>query len=226
MTVLYRLTDIPSTNPSPIFNEDKLALNKLCLQSFVEAFKDVNPTMIFLLDYCPPSYTEMIEEVVPFKKKLKYTEIGINGTMLKAYDIAKKIDDIILFQECDYIYRPGTGEKLEKAIAFLGLVSPYDHRNFYIDKTLHSDQVTLKLVDDYHFRTTERNTMTFGVTPDIFRDHFYTFYRYGYLDGDVWYDLKKKEHELYVPIPSFATHCVESYLAPSVSWKSEWEKYL
>lgn len=223
MTVIYRLCDIRSTNPSPIFYEDKFALNKLCLKSFVEAFRDVNPTMIFLLDYCPPQYTELLEEIVPFKKKLIFTEIGINQTMLKAYELAKKIDDIILFQECDYLYRPNTGKLLEKAITELGLVSPYDHLNFYLDRNLHSEDATLKLIDNHHFRSTERNTMTFGLTPQIIRDHYYTLYKYGYLDGDVWYDLKKKGHTVYVPIPSIATHMVKDFMAPGVDWTQYYE---
>lgn len=225
MTAIYRLCGIPSTNPSPIYQEDKFKLNKMCLRSFVQAYRDVNPKVIFLLDHCGQEYTEMVNTVCPFEKKLIYTDLGINGTALKAYELAKDADDdIILFQECDYIYRPHSGRLMNMAIKQLGLVSPYDHLNFYIDRNLHSEMAKIKLVDGYHFRTTERNTMTFGVTKEVLLKGYDIFYKYGYLDGDVWYELKDIGIELHVPIPSIATHMVKDWLAPGVDWEDLWKE--
>lgn len=223
MIAYYRLTDIPSTNSSPIHQEDKFALNKLCLELFRDAYRGVSPKVVFIADYCGEEYDEMIKRIIPFDYEIRHTELGINGTCLLQYQLAREQDDDILFQECDYIYRPDTGQDLVNGLNALGLVSPYDHLNFYIDKTLHSSTADIYLVDDVHWRSSERNTMTFAVKNVIFKDNYNIFYKYGYLDGDVWYDLRDAGQRLFVPIPSLATHMVADYLAPSIDWKELYE---
>lgn len=225
MTVYYRLCGIPSSNPSPILQEDKYKLNELCLKSFINAYSAVNPKMVFLCDYCGDEYKELLK-TVPFEYESHFTTIGINHTCLMQYDLARGVDDIILFQECDYLYRPNTGQQMLTAVEELGLVSPYNHLNFYQDRSIHSEFAELKLVDNQVYRSVERNTMSFGLTPEILRDHFDIFERYGYLDNQVWHDLSDMGHKLYVPIPSIATHMVKDYLAPQVNWEELWTSLL
>lgn len=220
MLTIYRLTDIPSTNVSPIYQEHKYALNSLCLKSFVHAFADVKPDMHFLCDYCPEEYREMISLIVPksWNTEIEFTNIGINETMMRSYEIARDENDIVLFQECDYLYRPNSGQLLLDGVKEFGLVSPYDHLNFYKDKSIHSENVTLRLVGDTHWRTTERNTMTFAVTPEAYHSGYEIFKKYGYLDSDVWHENRAIGNQLWVPIPSIATHMVKDWMAPSVEW--------
>jgi len=219
MLVVYRMTSIASSNPPPVLADDKNALNELCLKSFVKAFEDVQPKIIFLLDNC--TCKDMVKRVCPFEMEILESNIGINETMLRSYALASQFDDFVLFCECDYLWQPNIGKKYLFALADLKLVSPYDHANFYRDKTLHSEDVKIRLIDNHHFRTTERNTMTFGLHTNLLKAHRATFDKYGYLDGDVWYDLKSEGVSLWVPIPSFATHCVKDYLAPSILWTFE-----
>lgn len=227
MIVYYRLSGIPSTNPSPIYQEDKYKLNELCLKSFWAAYKELDPKVIVLADHCESRYDGMISGILPFfNYEIIHTELGINGTALKQYELALAQDDDILFQECDYIYVPESGYLMEKAIRELGLVSPYDHLNFYFDRNLHKEEATIKLVGDYHFRSTERNTMTFGVRNDVFKKNYEIFKKYGYLDGDVWYDLLAAGQQLFVPIPSLATHMAKDFLAPSIDWEEIWNTQL
>lgn len=226
MKVYYRLTDIKATNPSPYLQENKFRLNELCLESFVGAFKEVEPEMVFICDYCDSRYRDLINGVVPFKHEIIFTELGINGTCLKQYELAKQDKGIIFFNECDYLWLPSSGQIIVEAIKKLGIVSPYDNRNFYIDRTLHSKTCTLELIEDYHFRSVERNTMTFGLTAEIFKKNYETFYKYGYLDSDVWYDLAGEGQKLWTPIPSVATHCVTDFMAPGVNWNKIYETYL
>lgn len=208
-----------------MLQEDKDALNELCLISFVQAFKSSRPTMTFLFDHCSPKMYDMVERVVPFDYTIRSSSIGINETMLLSYAIAAKTQGAVLFQECDYLYKPQqVGELLEKAIYELGFVSPYDHPNFYRTPDLHKDEATLKLIDGQHFRSTERNTMTWGTTAELVRENREILDKYGYLDGDVWYELKDKGHQLFVPIPSLATHMVSDCLAPGVDWEKIWKK--
>lgn len=219
MKVFYRLTSVPSTNPSPVYQDNKNELNWMCLSSFVEAYRDVWPDVTFFCDYCPSYYESVIHGLVPFPHTIVFSESGINGTAYRQFILAELCDDpYILFQECDYIYQPKIGIRMQEAIDELELVSPYDHRNFYLDKSIHSDTVLMKLVGDTHWRSTERNTLTFGIKNQVFKDHADIFKKYGYLDDGNWKELREEGHMLFVPIPSFATHMATDWMAPSVDW--------
>lgn len=224
MKIFYRLTSIPSTNPPPIHADNKDRLNMTCLISFVEAYEDINPSVVFLCDHCPKRYEAMIETLVPFQKEIVFTELGINGTAYKQFEMAEKVDDDeILFQECDYIYKPKIGKKMVEAIQNLDLVSPYDHLNFYKDHSIHSEIVVLKLINDTHYRSTERNTLTFGIKTSVYKKHSNIYKKWGYLDDGNWAEMRQEGHMLFVPIPSFATHMVADWMAPSVDWSKLYE---
>lgn len=226
MRVIYRITDIPSTNPSPWSQENKRELNRVCLKSFIEAFKDIAPFEIhFIADHCDPTIDDMIKSIVPFTYLIEHTEIGINETMKKSYDLASQVDDFVLFVECDYLWRPGISKSFKNALWMLDIVSPYDHRNFYIDKTIHSSTCEIQLIGEQHYRSVERNTMTWATHSRIVKENLDMLKGYGYLDDEVWRDLLIAGHQLYVPILSFATHCVKGFLAPGIDWESLWKVY-
>jgi len=217
MFVIYRITSIPSTNPSPLYQDDKDKLNIFCLQSFLRFFEEVDIDIIFLADNCSDYMLDYLRNVD--NSSIIESKSDINATMVKSYEIAAELDDLVLFQECDYLYEGYDGDIFVSAIDKLGLVSPYDHLNFYKDRNLHSEQCRIKLIDNHHFRTTERNTMTWGCHTDLVKRNIDMLKDHGYLDGQVWYDLKDKGYELYVPIPSFATHMAKDWLAPGVEWE-------
>lgn len=215
MIVYYRLCAIASSNPSPIYHHDKDKLNIICLRSFVKAFLDIKPKVIFLCDHCPHIYNRLIDNIVPFDKDIIHTDIGIDASAVKQFIMASTEDDDILFQECDYIYEYDIGKKLQEAVKELGMVSPYDHPAHYQEQ----ESFKIKIVNDTHWRSTLNNTMTFAIRNDIFKDHSDIFLKYGYLDRDNWDEMREKGHLLWVPIPSFATHMAKEFIAPSVDWR-------
>lgn len=222
MTIFYRLAHAksPLSNPTPVFEDDQFKLNEMCLKSVLLAYGDIKPKMVFICDFCPKDLYGPLLDKVPFEKEIHWTDKGINETCLFQYEMAKEVeDDTILFQECDYLYRPLVGKKMENAIKTFGLVSPYDNLNFYLDKSLHSEDTKIKLLDDQHYRTVERNTMTFGLTKKNFVDNYEIFKKWGYLDGEVWLELKAQGLDLHVPIPSFSTHMAKDFIAPALDWQ-------
>jgi len=219
MIVYYRLTNINSSNQSPIYSGDKLRLNELCLKSFVLTFKLENPKVVFIADYCGKEYEAMIEREVPFEYEILWTGLGINGTALKQYELAKKSDDnIILFQECDYIYRPSVGKQMVEAIEKFQLFSPYDHPDFYSRYDIHDKLNEIILYKNNHYRTAKRNTMTFGMTREAFEANYDILMKHGYLDEHVWYEMKDNGYPLHTPLPALATHMVKDYMAPVIPW--------
>lgn len=226
VTVYYRMCDIPSTNESPIYQEDKFKLNELCLKSFVVAFREVLPKVVFICDYCPQRYTELIERIVPFEKEIIYTTLGINGSCLKQYELAQvQSSDVILFQECDYLYRGSVGKDMIKAIKNFGLFSPYDHPDFYNRYDIHPKETEIKLFNNTHYRVSRRNTMTFGMTRKVFDESIDTLNKFGYLDNEVWFELAAHGNYLHTPIPAYATHMTKDFMSPAIPWQLLIEAY-
>lgn len=230
MIVVYRITSIPSSNPLPEFsssNKDVVSAN--CLESFLQFFESVHPKIIFLADHCSAVMVTIITglcEMYGYEFEIRLSGVGINETMLESYKIASEQDDYVLFQECDYLYNGKMGGHFLAALKELPLLSPYDHPNFYQNKELHSETCTIKLIKDVHYRSTERNTMTWACHSQLVKENYDTLRKYGYLDEQVWHDLKAQGHSLYVPLPSFATHMVRDWLAPSTNWQKIWQNFL
>lgn len=224
MHVIYRMCGIQSSNPSPVFWEDKQSLNSLCLDSFFEEFKEVRPYTIFLMDHCKDEDFVSVQKC-PFPYEMRRSTLGINETMLESYRIASELpnDEEVLFQECDYVYRPGVAETFRDALHEFDIVSPYDHKNFYMAPDIHSDVCQIRLFQGTHFRTVERDTMTWGCLARVVKECLPILNMYGYLDSDVWHMLRElRGKKLWVPIPSFATHMAKDWLAPSVEWEKLW----
>lgn len=219
LTVIYRITDIVSTNPSPVLQNDKVALNRLCLKSFVQAFSDIRPKVIFLADHMKD--VSLFGDLCPFEFEVRRSFVGQNQTMLEAYKIAAELEGNVYFCEADYIYNGVVGELLDEAISRFGLVSPYDHPDFYHRYDIHPHETTLAILRNHHFRKSARNTMTWGIRTELVRKYKAILDKYGYLDDLVWKELKEQGVEMWTPIPSFATHLVLD-LAPGVDWVKIW----
>lgn len=217
ISVYYRITSIPSTNPSPLYQQDKGRLNVVCLGSFIRAYYDLKPRVTFLCDFCPREYREMIRTLVPAEwptPDIFFSEMGINTTCLAQYDLYKKSeDDCVLFQECDYYHVAPLTETMIRA---LQLVSPYDHP----DKYELGEVSKICTVDNHHFKTTVSTTATFATTRETFSKFNDTFYKFGYLDHQRWVEVGEQGGVLYSPIPALATHMVSQHLSPSISWSS------
>ena len=221
MIVYYRLSHAKSSasNPPPIYAEDQFKLNELSLTSYILGYGDIKPKTVFICDFCPKELYQPLLDKFPFEKEIYWTEKGINETCLMQYELAEKQDDDVLFQECDYLHRPMIGTIMERAIQKYGLVSPYDNLNFYIDRNMHSPFVEIDLINNQHFRTVERSTMTFGMSNKMFKDNVDILKKWGYLDADVWFELSARNAILHVPIPSLSTHLAKDFMAPGLEWQ-------
>lgn len=223
MIVFYRMCDIPSTNPAPIYQENKARLNRLCLESFVNTYADIKPRIVFLNDHCPSSYETLERLIVPkdWHIDIVTSERGINGSCIAQYDLAREMttqnDECILFQECDYFHLAPITEHMIHALRF---VSPYDHP----DKYERGEVSKIVIADNHHFKVTESTTSTFATTRADFLHHAGTFYQFGYIDHERWLALRAQGVTLYSPIPTLATHMVASCLSPAISWNSRFSQ--
>lgn len=212
------MCDIASSNPSPIYQDNKKALNKLCLRSVVNAYREVNPYVVFLCDHCGPEYKEIIETICPFNKEIIFTNVGIHENAKMQYDFIKD-DDIYLFQECDYLYLPNTGNSMLEAARKFDFISPYDHPDKYDLKEVSE----IQLAGDRHWKTTISTTSTFMARREKIMEQLDLFKSYGWEDHKRWVDLGTKGYKLWTPIPAIATHMVANCISPVIDWKKEYD---
>lgn len=211
----------------PKYAFDKLGLAELCLKSVIEGFGDIKPKIHFLLDSCPPEWEEMIKKTLVdnftgAKWDYEIEHINCNNqntSYLIQLDRARYVDDLILFQEDDYVYLPNVGKKIESAMNELEFVSPYDHRELYDEKLdYHKGKWDIKLVADQHWRTIDFNTMTWGCHSGRLSDYWEELHLHGFWDMDTWKEMAKAGAKLWSPIPSLATHMHADFLASGINW--------
>ena len=152
--IYYRMSAVKSVNKPPKYAEDKFRVVKTCLKTFVSAFADVKPKIHFILDNCGADYLEMVKEIVPFEFTHEFGTYGNYNSCLKQYNLAQVVEDeIFIFQEDDYLWKEGVGKYYIEAIKELGIISPYDHPDFYNTEPFRSRQEKIKLVNNWHWRT-------------------------------------------------------------------------
>jgi hypothetical protein len=213
--VVYRLTSIPSTNPSPFYTDDKTKLNILCLKSFVRAYASVKPFVHFICDNCPSEYEQMLNDYCTLPYNIEWTNMGVHENAKHQYDF---VDDseYFLFQECDYLYLPDkrVGEMMLEAAKQCDFISPYDHPDKYPHEV--SD---IKIIGGRHWKHTISTTSTFMARGEMVRKELDLFRGFGWEDHGRWVKLGEMGYKLYTPIPSLATHCVEGCLSPAIEWR-------
>lgn len=211
LNVIYRICDIQSTNPPPIFAEDRFLLNLYCFQSFTKAFEGMDIKIHFLLDNSSSEWDKILAKC-PFDYQLERSEKGIDYSFRIAMEIAREVHDDVLLQECDYYFLPNTGKEIEKAIQHFGFISHYDHPDKY------PGMANLTVFNNRHWRTAVSTTTTFGARKDKIELFYDDLIKYGYLDHCKWVDLGNKGEQLFTPIPSIATHMVKDYIPSGVKW--------
>jgi hypothetical protein len=222
MHIFYRMSPKNSAHEArrPRHGFDKLALARMCLKSFNEAFRDTNPLVHFLLDGCGSEWDDMIDHTTVLHHKIEHLESNQNDSYLYQLDLAKDVNDYVLFQEDDYVYLPNTGQKLLDAMKVLEFVSPYDHGEFYTRNTeFHKPPFDIKLVGEQHWRTIDFCTMTYGCHSARLLDYWDALHLHGFWDKDTWTEMGKRGAKLWTPIPSLATHMHKDFLSPGILWE-------
>ena len=189
---------------------------------------EVSPTVNFILDNCGKEWDEMVRNECPFEGKVIHITRNDqtppmsydHTSYYKQLDLAKDINDYVLFQEDDYVYLPNTGKKLLDAMRVLEFVSPYDHLEHYT-RTIefHKPPFDIKLVGNHHWRTIDFCTMTWGCHSTRLLDYWDDLHLHGCWDKDTWTEMGKHGAKLWTPIPSLATHMHRDFLPPGIDWE-------
>jgi len=223
MVVIYRVCD-KGGGKSPIYKKSKFDLVKMCFNSFITAFDEIKPRIIFVLDEVPRHYLDFFNRRCHWEKE--YTKAdgeGNFGTYKAQLNIAKKFDDYVMIQEDDFLYLPHAGRKIQKALEKVPFVTPQDEYMYYHDDR-HKGKFEIKVIGDHHWREANSTTLTFGTHPRYIKGCFDTLTGHGLRDFEMWQEIRRK-HILYSPIPTLAAHMVENILPHTIDWDKEVRLY-
>lgn len=210
MKVFYRVSPWLSTNPNPLGN-DKFEIIKCCYESF-SAARD-NSEVTFILDTIPSSWLWLFsdEEIV------RVNMVGNEGTFHLQLELASALgsDEKVFFIEDDYLWKPNALSEIEKALDELSIVSPYDHPAHYTDMKFKYEPRQLRLIDNQVYRNAPSNTLTFATKAGLIAKNLEFIKTFGVRDHELFTSLNI---DLWVPVPSLATHLVTGLLAPNSIW--------
>jgi hypothetical protein len=138
VAVAYRIYPKMSSNPPPVFPDDKYKLAELCLHSFKNSLGGLRVKLWVLLNDCPPEYEAMFKRVwgTEHLVLMRYPGVAAGTTIYEASRILREQTDaeIVYFSDDDYVYLPG---QFPQAVDFLrqnadaDFVTLYDHPDLY-----------------------------------------------------------------------------------------------
>ena len=172
MAVAWRI--YPGVSKTPIIHStDKFQLVKTCLISFLESTAGISIKYHFILDGCPDTYNELIEELFLGQSYsiIKTDKIGNLATFALQVDILLKQDDadIVYFAEDDYLYMPGEFKKMLNLIRNgpdVDFLSCYFSPDIY-NHPIHQHPRKLKHSGDHLWISASSTCMTFMTTKRI-----------------------------------------------------------
>lgn len=212
MRVLYRVSPYLSSHPNPL-GKDKLSIVKACFESFKRAI-DTDITLTIIADNLPPEYLTVFDG---------YTVIPGNHGNIETFhqqlDLVCTLpnEDKVLLAEDDYIWAPNSLSKIKRSLDEFELMSPYDHPGHYIEERFKNQPRRLRLIDGQVYRDAPSNTLTFACRAYVIKQNIYLIKSFGVRDHELFQTLAK---DLWLPVPSLATHTVEGLLAPGRDWMS------
>ena len=167
--------------------------------------------------------------------RIDYIENFVGGSdwssYLYALNYAKKLDlkdnDLIYIAENDYAFIPRWPYKIKELYETydeLNYVTLYDHPDKYDQNVYPGLQTYLITTNSHHWRLTPSTTGSVIFSKKILDEDFdiqtsdpSDFRRFQKL-------TQTKNRHVFSPIPSLATHCETEHLAPTIDWKTLYNK--
>ena len=231
MRVYYRIYPGKPGN-RPFADGDKLNLVQGCLRSFMASVAMADVHITFLLDDCPTDWVRAVFDIMDPYSVITYDIIKLDGignkpSFLEQLEMALDgpDDEFIYFAEDDYLYRPMA---IAKMLSFArtgcdDFITLYDHPDRYRRGDDCHVKDHIEICDDWHWRTAESTTMTFGAWKDTIRKAVGVIRENACTGRGMWYPiLSRQGFTLWSPMPSLATHVQDGVLAPCVDWEKIW----
>lgn len=213
-------TFLISTNQSRKQVKVPFATKRLCLQNFLETFK--NERIFIFADNCD---NETLDYLLSLELEMHSGNYGLYYSQVELY---KKIlnmnlnnDEIVYCCEDDYLHRPESPEIIKEGIKIADYVTLYDHPDKYTPLYTWGETVKIRRTLSCHWKNTISTCMTFGFLNRTLKDDFNTIEQYPQtLDHNLFKNLKLQGKNLYSAIPGYACQ-MDNFMNPSYSNKTE-----
>lgn len=209
MTIYYRVSPYLSRNKNPL-GDNKLHIIQTCFESFKNALG--NQKVYILSDNLSEKQLKIFEGF-----NIIQANSGNIGSFQHQLELASQLDpeEKVFLIEDDYLWVPGAIDLVERSLDVLPIVSPYDHPGHYIEDRFKHQERKIVLIDNHTYRSAPSNTLTFATKAGLIKKYLDHFKSYGVRDHEMFSDL---DVEMFVPVPSLATHLVVGLLAPNIDW--------
>jgi hypothetical protein len=243
MKIYYRISE--SSNDSHINQrqwQEKLpyATKQACLLNVIKRFP--NSEIYIFVDNISNETWKWINSLQDIKLVQKINAGSDARSMRYLLEEAIRIEDpneIILFQEDDYIYLPDSEEKIIEALEYGDYVTGYLHPDKFIHPSKGGNPFTPKdnfseltqviKSKDHFWMITNSTTNTFAtkvgtIKKDIDTWMWGTSDLINTRDFEIFMKLKERNRLVLQPIPSLSTHCLKNHEAPVIGLNiNSWE---
>lgn len=212
MKILYRVSPGLSMHPNPL-GKNKMEIIQKCWASFNPIDKKHN--VIIINDGLDK---EEAKQIFGSSHKIINTHgIGNIDTFNTQLGFAMELEneEKVFFVEDDYFWVNGAIEEVEKALDTFDLVSPYDHPGHYTENRFKHLPKRMVLAGNRTFREAPSNTLTFACKAFVIKQNIVEIQKWGIRDHELFSSLPV---DMWVPVPSLATHLVSGLMAPNVKW--------
>lgn len=209
MKIFYRVSPYLSTNPNPL-GRDKKHIVYTCFKSFQKALTGQEVTII--ADNIPTDWYGLFKGY-----HVDHSPAGNVQTFHRQLDHVLKLpnEEKVALVEDDYLWVPESFGLIERALDEIDLLSPYDHPGHYIEERFKHQAKRMVLIDNQTWRDAPSNTLTFATHAWLVKQSADMIKSMGVQDHKLFMSL---EQDMFVPVPSLATHLVEGLLAPNRTW--------
>lgn len=213
MKIYYRVSPFLSSHTNPL-GSDKGVIIKTCFDSFKKAI--TNEKVIILADRIPEDWREWFHgyEIVNSPE-------GKLASLQNQFALSTNLpdDEKVAFVEDDYLWVPGAFDLINQALEELDLISPYDHPGHYLEERFKYEPKQMRLIGNQTWRQAPSNTHTFATSVKLMKENIDLILSIGISDHEMFVRLAKdKNIDMFVPVPSLATHCVSWLMAPNRIW--------
>ena len=213
-------TFLISTNQSRKQVKVPLATKKLCLNNFLETFK--NERIFIFADNCD---NETLDYLLDLDLEIHSGSYGLYYSQVELY---KKIlemdldaDEIIYCSEDDYLHKPESPAIITEGLNYADYVTLYDHPDKYTPLYNFGENTKITRTFSCHWKNTISTCMTFGFKYQRLKEDFEIIQNYPRtLDHNLFINLKQKGRILNSSIPGYACQ-MDSFMNSSHANKTE-----
>lgn len=241
MKIYYRISESSNSHHVDTRSWQKKlpnATKKNCLLNVIDKFP--NAEIYLFADSISEETWDWIQSLNINSKKINQGSDAKSMRVLLEYAIKERDDEVILFQEDDYLYLDGSEHKMQEALKYSDYVTGYLHPDKFIDPSKGGNPFTtgdnvseltrVVTTSDHFWMLTNSTTNTFMTKAKTIKEDL-DIWEWGTSDLTNTHDfaiflkLREKGRTLLQPLPSLSTHCMFGFEAPTIGLSiGSWEE--